>query len=137
MSVASDLVAARLPREEGERGMPYKDSKGLDTIGIGTLLPLTHEECVMLAAGRLAKKEAELVPYSWYTALNDARKSVFLDLAFNMGTDKLLHFVQTLAAVQRGDWQTAHDQLLNSQWHKDVGDGRALPLAKILLTGEL
>lgn len=115
--------------------MPYTDSKGLPTIGIGTLLPLTHEEMQWLAAHRLEEKEAELAGYGWYAALDDARKSVFLDLAFNMGTTTLLHFTQTIAATAAKDWQRAHDQLLASKWRTDVGDSRALPLANTLLTG--
>jgi len=135
VSAAADLTVARLSTEEGERGMPYQDSKGLWTIGIGTLLPLAHDEMAMLAKYRLAGKEAELSHFDWYMGLDPPRQSVFLDLAFNMGTGKLLHFVDTIAAVKAGDWQRAHDELLNSQWRKDVGDGRALPLAQILLTG--
>jgi lysozyme len=138
-SYANDLAAQRLNYEEGRRRLPYKDSKGLTTIGVGINLDagLDDEEIDWLLAHRLERVETALSALSWYGPLNDVRKSVFLDLGFNMGVSTLLAFHNTLAAVQAGNWQAAHDGLLASKWHTDVGDRRALPLAQMLLTGVL
>ena len=138
MSVAGDLTAQRLRTEEGFRAIKYKDSKGLETVGYGLNLTIPQPERVWFAAMRecVAIVEEDLAKFDWYSGLNDARKSVIIDMAFNMGLPSLLHFVNTLAAVARGDWQAAHDGILNSQYARDVGQ-RAQHLAQIMLTGEL
>lgn len=134
---ATDLVLPRLAIEEGRRKFPYRDTKGLLTIGVGVNLDagLDDEEIDWLLRHRVDKVRKQLEQFEWYTALDDVRQSVFLDLGFNMGVATLLHFTETIASVIHKDWQAAHDRLLASKWHKDVGDGRALPLAQMLLTG--
>jgi lysozyme len=136
---ASDITAQRLNTEEGRRKLPYRDSKGLLTIGVGINLDagLDDEEIDWLLQHRLSRVADRLMQYDWYRALNDARKSVFLDLGFNMGVDSLLHFVNTIAKTAAGDYAGAASNLLLSKWRSDVGDGRALPLAHILETGEI
>ena len=80
--------------------------------------------------------EEELSGFDWYKILDANRRSVLIDMAYNMGEDDLLHFHNTLLAVSRKDWQAAHDGMLASKWATQVGV-RAQRLANIMLTGEL
>ena len=66
--------------------------------------------------------------------LDDARASVLLDPAFNLGINGLLHFPKMLAALAAGDWKTAHDELLDSDAAREL-PSRYNALAQILLNG--
>ena len=58
------------------------------------------------------------------------------DLGFNLGDSGLEKFHHTLACVEAGDWQGAHDNLLASEpWATQVGP-RAQEDATMLLTGQ-
>jgi lysozyme len=135
----SDVTALAMPRlkiEEGYSAIPYKDSKGLWTVGYGLNLTVPQPEAVWAAAlaAKVGLVEQELQRFDWYKKLDAVRQSVILDMAYNMGVGSLLHFPHMLAAIAKSDWQTAHDEMLDSQYAKDVGN-RAVVLSQILLTG--
>lgn len=136
MSAVTDIVMPRLKLEEGYRAMPYKDSKGLLTVGYGLNLTIPQPEAVWAAAlaACVSIVEQDLQRYDWYQKLDPVRQSVLLDMAYNMGIGGLLHFPHMLAAIAKGDWQTAHDEMLDSQYARDVGQ-RAVVLSQMLLTG--
>jgi lysozyme len=71
----------------------------------------------------------------WWRTLDDLRQDVLVNMSFNLGVGGLLGFPATLAAIKAGDWQTAHDEMLDSKWAKQVG-ARATRLADQMLTGE-
>ena len=48
--------------------------------------------------------------------MNIARQAVLLDMCFNFGIGRLEGFHNTLAAMKAGDWQAAHDGMLDSAW---------------------
>ncbi|MFC4275575.1 glycoside hydrolase family protein [Achromobacter aloeverae] len=131
-------LQAELIRDEGERLKPYKDTVDKTTIGIGRNLDdkgISHDESLMLLANDIADAEDFLnrnLP--WWAELDDVRMRVLLNMAFNLG-GKLLQFKNTLGAVQRHDWQAAHDGMLDSLWAKQVG-ARAQRLAYMMLHGE-
>ena len=56
-----------------------------------------------------------------------------MNMAFNM-QGKLLTFVDTLAAMKRGDYAAAADGMLNSLWARQVG-ARATRLAAMMRSG--
>lgn len=134
---ATDIVLPRLRTEEGFRSAAYRDSKGLLTIGYGCNIDAGWSKGLadVVLQYQLNEARKALEQFDWFNELDDARQSVLLDLAFNMGTDKLLHFPRMLAAIQAKDWPSARAELLNSKWRTDVGDSRAIPLAQTLLTG--
>lgn len=134
---AVDLALPRLQTEEGFRGTAYRDTKGLLTIGYGCNIDAGWSKGLaqVVLAYQAGEKADALSGFDWFANLDEARQSVLVDLAFNMGLHSLLGFPHMLAALARKDWQAAHDELLASKWRTDVGDTRALPLANILLTG--
>ncbi len=76
-----------------------------------------------------------VVGTSCWATLNEPRRAVLTDMSFNLGPFGLSKFHKMLAAIRVGDWQKAHDELLNSEYAKDVGR-RATKNADVLLTGE-
>lgn len=76
-----------------------------------------------------------IVGASCWTRLNEPRRAVLVDLCFNPGPTKLAGFHHMISAIQAGDWQTAHDELLDSAYAGQV-HSRADTNALVLLTGE-
>lgn len=138
-SVSNAELVEMLIRHEGLRLKPYKDSVGKLTIGIGRNLDdvgITQEEAEYLAEndlGRLRQQFDSAIP--WWRSLDHTRQLVLLNMGFNLGCAGLLKFQKMLAAVQRGDYQTAAAEMLDSTWAAQV-HRRALELASMMQTPE-
>ncbi len=132
-----DKLRASLTLHEGYRLLPYTDTTGHLTIGVGHNLtaeglpPTIVEELLdwdILQAALLADR---ILP--WASALDEVRKRVFTELVFNLGS-RVLGFHLALEAAQRGDWSTCAADFRLSLWAKQVG-GRAVTLTAMLETG--
>jgi GH24 family phage-related lysozyme (muramidase) len=131
----------------------YPDSLGNWTAGYGHLLPpaapgQSWEGFTIIQSTadnwlevdiRSAIKYAQALPE--FSALDtDARQNAVVELCFNM-RGNWTHFKECRAAIMVKDWQTAHDQLLDSLWSTQVNpdnfpNGRNYRIANYLLTGE-
>lgn len=119
----------------------YQDSLGYWTIGVGHLIDERHggkldEEVIDLQLEldiRRAYAEASVDP--WFAKLNDARQNVIVNLEFNMGDEHWDLFVNTKAALARGDIEAAAKGLEASKWYTQV-KRRGPELVKQLRTGE-
>ena len=133
-----DLLRQELIRDEGFRTMPYRDSRGYLTIGVGRNLDasgLSAAEVYMLLDNDIDSAiRACVSAFPWFPALDAVRQGVLVQMAFNLGIVGLKQFTQTLAAVARGDYRTAAAQMLQSRWAQQVG-GRAARLAAQMETG--
>lgn len=125
-----DDIKAMIIGHEDVRYQPYKDSKGLYTVGvghlIGTSLPkhmdrtFSPTEVNNLFESDYAKhkKIAERTP--GYDKANKAGKAALIDLAFNMGA-WYKEFKKAAAALKEGDFVTASKELEDSDWYNQVG----------------
>ena len=68
-------------------------------------------------------------------SLDEVRRAACTDLSFNLGRPRLLRFFHFIKAVAGSDWQLAHDELLLSEYAKEL-PARAGRNAKMILTGE-
>lgn len=134
---AIDFALPRLKVNEGYRSHVYPDTRGHPTIGYGCNLDagITQTAAEALLRAQVADIAKTLSGYWWAGGLDDARLSVVIEMAFNDGLSGLLHFPLMIAAIGRKDWQTAHDELLNSD-AAHMLPVRYNALAQILLTGE-
>ena len=147
--VNKDALIKQLRIHEGVRRNPYRDTKGILTVGVGHNMeanplpsdwkfPLTDVQINLLLSkdiDEIAKAPLDKnIP--WYKSLNDARQNVLLNMCFNMGWTTLSKFKNTLSLVQRGMFPEASKAMLQSKWAKDVGN-RAVELAKIMEEGVL
>jgi lysozyme len=128
-------ILSQLRRDEGVRYGLYKDSLGIDTFGTGFTFPIDDAENDFILANRIAKVQAQLAPYQWYSQLDTVRRGAVENLCYNVGLNGLLHFVHFIAALARQDWITAKSELANSLWAQQVG-ARAERLEQQILTGE-
>ena len=142
---ATDIAVNRLITEEGYRQYPYNDATGsrvscLPGGNLSWLIGLNLETSGSIELAKVIvqylvnKLNEQFKVFWWYGALDDARLSVIIDLAFNMGMNGLLHFPKMLAAIGAQNWQSAHDELLDSDAARMLPK-RYQALAQILLSG--
>ena len=154
-----DLIK-KLIAAEGLRLQVYKDTLGIDTIGIGRNLEdrgitkeelndldiptiehvyeygITEADAVYLAENDVQIVEEELVrAHPCVDRLDSVRQLILIDMAFNMGVPRLCKFKKMWAAVECGDYPTAAKEMLDSRWAKQV-KGRATKLANAMHNGE-
>lgn len=76
-------------------------------------------------------KEAIINEYSrsMWTMLSPIRRQTLVNMAYNMGVNGLMLFTNMFTALRKKKFEEAADEMLNSQWHQQVGR-RAERLAK-------
>ncbi len=116
----------------------YKCPAGYWTIGYGHNLeahglPESMVEEFLNTALVRTQDECESKIRGWDN-LNEARKSVVIDMNFNMGWPTFSKFKKFLAALEKGDWENAAEEMEDSNWFRQVG-GRAKTLQEIMLLG--
>ncbi|VVD96546.1 lysozyme [Pandoraea iniqua] len=130
-------LIAELSRDEGRKLKPYIDTVGKTTIGVGRNLSdvgISDAECDAMLQNDIARTVGWLDRnVSWWRDLDAVRQRVVVNMAFNLGGG-LLTFVNTLAAMRRGDYGAAADGMLASKWATQVG-ARAQRLSQMMRTG--
>ena len=128
-------LTKQLRRDEGEVLHMYADSLGFATIGVGRLIDdrkgggISQDESAFLLKNDIDRVINSLVVrIPWFTLLDDARKGVLCNMAFQMGVDGLMAFKKTLDYVQAGDYDGAAHEMMQSRWAHQTRD-RALRLA--------
>ena len=154
-----DLID-KLVVAEGLRLQVYKDTLGIDTIGIGRNLEdrgitqqelddldipsidhvyewgITEADAVYLATNDVQIVEEELVrAHPCVDRLDSVRQLILIDMAFNMGVPRLCKFKKMWAAVEAEDFPTAAKEMLDRRWSRQV-KGRATKLANAMHNGE-
>jgi len=133
-------IKEQLVRHEGLRLKPYRCTAGRLTIGIGRNLDdcgITQSEAYVMLINDIMNCEKQLqskIP-DIYNGLDEVRKSVLLNMCFNLGINGLLCFKNTLAFVKAGDWERAANNMLVSKWAKQVGR-RAIELSELMRKGK-
>lgn len=132
----------QLRAEEGVVPHAYQDHLGYWTIGVGRLIDkrkggrLRDDEIDLLLDNDIAEKTAEVrAALPWFDRLNEARQAVLIGMAFQMGTEGLLKFRQTLAAIRDERYAHAANLMLQSLWAKQT-PARARRMARQMETGE-
>jgi len=138
------LLQQELTRDEGCKFMPYKDSMGINTIGIGHNLqaspidlpfPLTQAQVTLIFSKDIQNVfDALDAKITWWRSLDEVRQRVVVNMCFNMGINTLLTFKNTLASMSLGNYEQAANGMRNSAWFKQVGQ-RAVRLSNAMQTG--
>tara|TARA_R100001440_G_scaffold9720_2_gene18104 strand:- start:1584 stop:2075 length:492 start_codon:yes stop_codon:yes gene_type:complete len=154
-----DLVN-KLIKHEGLRLQVYKDTLGIDTIGIGRNLEdrgITDEELDWMDipsvdtvyehgiteadAMYLAQNDVQIVEQELLRAhpcvenLDAVRQLVLIDMAFNLGVPRLCKFKKMWAAVHAKQFDVAAKEMLDSRWATQV-KSRSTKLAHAMHHGE-
>lgn len=134
-----DICRQSLPIDEGRRSKPYMDSEGIWTGGIGRNLQdveFTDSEIALMFANDLDRADrAARKLVMTFDSLSDARKSVLVNLAFNMGERRLSGFRKMLAAVDAGEFGLAADEMVDSRWYTQVQKSRSERLVRMMREG--
>lgn len=132
----------QLIRDEGKIRYAYQDSEGYWTIGVGFLIDqkkgggLYDEEIDFILGNRIRMIEAAaLKQWAWLKDIDEIRRSVVYNMAFNIGVDGVAKFKKFLTLLQSHDYELASYEMLDSKWAKQVGD-RATRLSRQMRTGE-
>lgn len=145
-------IEAVIILDEGIKLMPYKDTLGNWTIGVGYLigkelesLRLSEQTVLFMMREKLcdaAKIADKIFSRALMSSLKPARRAVILSLIYNMGEMRFRTFRHMIEAIHGGDWNHAAEELRDSKWAKDVdpkevsGQGRDDRLISMLETGE-
>lgn len=123
-----------IKKHEGLELKPYHCPKGKLTIGYGRNLEdngITIHEAEKMLETDLLNIKLELVDnIKFFHNLDDIRQNVLIEMAYQMGTPKLLNFKNTLKFMEKRDFINASEEMLNSKWHYqmreyDLIDGKA------------
>ena len=135
----------QLRRHEGLRLEPYKCSEGYLTIGFGRNIEtngISEAEAEFMLTNDLIACEKELKDEGWYNQLDETRRAVVLNMAFNLGKPKLMQFKKFIGALSDDDYETASKEMITgsdgvseSKWASQVGK-RAYELAEQMRTGQ-
>ena len=150
----------KLIAHEGLRLKVYKDSLGIDTVGIGRNLQdrgiskeelaeldipsmdhiyeygITEADAIFLAENDVQIVEDELVrAHPCVEELDAVRQLVLVDMAFNLGVPLLSKFKKMWAAIHENKFDVAAKEMLDSRWANQV-KSRATKLAHAMHHGE-
>jgi hypothetical protein len=139
---AVDVLKERLTTAEGERIMPYDDATGLPVKapkgklswgrGFNLMECGSHGLFDVMEDYLLAQLDTRLSVYPWYLGLDDARRSVCLEISYNDGLHGLLAFGSMIHYLSVQDWPNAAKEC-----HVENPElaGRYAKLAELLRTG--
>ncbi|GEK09159.1 glycoside hydrolase family protein [Pseudoalteromonas sp. SCSIO 43201] len=128
----------QIKKHEGFRQFPYLCTAGKLTIGYGRNLDdsgINEDEAESLLASDVENAKAAVSRRINTQHCNEARIAVLVNMAFNLGVTGLLNFRRMLQAVEKGDFETAALEMLDSRWAKQVPI-RAQELAQQMICGE-
>lgn len=135
------LLKMELKRDEGLKLTVHMDDKGYRIIGYG------HMETSTRQNKRISLTQAEhyleedidnaleviriyLDPIDFDT-ISELRQRALVNMAFNLGY-RLMGFKEMREAITAGDWNKVAEEVLDSQWRKDVGEFRSGKIADML-----
>ena len=124
-----------LKRHEGVRTMPYKCTADCLTTGVGhnlDTMPLSMRaiEVILEDDIEIALKDLRR-NLMFFDDLPEQVKEVLVNMSFNLGISRLMHFRKMLSAISSELWEEAAEQALDSKWASQVGS-RATELAEVL-----
>jgi lysozyme len=160
MKYRRDYLIEKLIAAEGLKLQVYKDTLGIDTIGIGRNLEdrgitkqeldeldipsidhvyeygITEADAVYLATNDVQIVEEELVrAHPCVDRLDSVRQLIVIDMAFNLGVPRLCKFKKMWSAIHEEQYDVAAKEMLDSRWARQV-KGRATKLANAMHNGE-
>jgi lysozyme len=133
------MIHEMIRRHEGLSLKPYRCPAGKQTIGYGwnmeaQPLPADMAACLRITGAITEDMAERLLNISITTATDDcraiypgfdgfteARRAALVDFCFNVGSTVALKFKKMRAAITAGNWQRAADEMIFSEWFKQVG----------------
>lgn len=143
-------IIAILNYEEGFRPKPYIDTEGYPTVGTGFLIgpkgaalsnytfslskQVSDVWLQELVDNRIQQMNAKPAILAALNKCNPARRDVLISMAYQLGTEGLAGFKNTLAMVAAENFSGAASGMLNSLWARQTPK-RANRHAEVMRTG--
>jgi GH24 family phage-related lysozyme (muramidase) len=130
---AYDIAKPMIERHEGRRNRPYKDSKGLWTVGVGHLIgdgktlppemnrDFSDKEVDDIFAKDYEHHEKAAKRIPGYEKVSGPGQASLIDLTFNMGPSWYKKWPTFTEQIKNGDIEGASSNLEGSAWYKQVG----------------
>ena len=133
---AKKRAMAQIRIDEGVVMAIYRCSLGHQTFGVGHLILETdpeygQEDGTAVSEERVEQVfsddfdimvgECERVYGEHWHDFPDEVQEILVNLVFNVGANRAKGFKKSIAALERGDWKTAGDEMEDSLWFKQVG----------------
>ena len=130
-----DKLREQLEIDEGVVHEIYLDHLGYPTFGIGHLVTESDPEHGLAVgtpvdADRCAEAfESDIqgvlrdcnILYSDFHTLPEEAQQIIANMMFNLGRPRLSKFVGMKRGVDSRDWNEAADEMVDSQWYRQVG----------------
>ena len=133
------ILVERIKKGEGLRLHLYTCPAGKESIGYGHNIEdngITKEIAESILESDITTATLDLFQnFAWVKDLDYVRQGVLIEMVFNMGIKRFKGFKKMLVACQKGEWDKAADEMLDSQWHKQIKK-RAEALAEIMRKGK-
>lgn len=118
-----DQLIQDLEQDEGWRAEPYKDSRGLWTIGWGFLIDVRKPIKLPREVGnhwlRFEVESRYMELLDRWDAFDEQPEDVqraLTNMAFQLGVSGVLNFKRMIAALEAGDRETAAVEAMDSRW---------------------
>jgi len=134
---SEEIATEMLKIDEGCMLMPYTCTAGALSIGYGRNLSdngISQAEALILLkhdVGTATRDAKKFLSKECWEQLTAEHQAVVINLAFNLGINRLRTFVKFRACLLAGDTVGAADELLDSRYAQQVG-ARADRLASVL-----
>ena len=129
-----DKLREELKEDEGCKNEIYLDHIGLPTFGIGHLVTEWDQEYEKEVGTEVSEDRVNncfqvdiwgtindcKILYSNFDELPEEVQLILANMMFNLGRPRLTNFVRMREAVNKGDWQEAKIQMLDSKWANQV-----------------
>ena len=113
-----------LIKHENLKLKPYKDTKGILTIGVGRNLDdngISENEAMVLLENDIKRCESELKEiFPDFDKLPENVKMVLIDMDFNLGKSRFLQFKKMIQAVKERNWAKMIEEMKDSKWCEQV-----------------
>jgi lysozyme len=114
---------------EGKRSLPYKDSLGKLTVGVGHLMKATDkvrhyseaEIQKMFAADLENAKQIATSMFPNFRTLHKQVKLILVSLSFNLGKSGLGKFKKFVTSINDNNFKAASSHLRDSLWFRQTG----------------
>ena len=142
-----------IKKHEGYRSKTYQCTEGHDTTGIGFAwkdlyfdketankilqenkynIEMSEEVCDIILEEKIDTILGRLQKVApWVEGSNQVVQMVTINMCYQMGVSGVMKFKKALAAMEKGQWDIAADELLASRWAKQTPN-RANALADMI-----
>lgn len=140
-----EQLKLELMEDEGCVDYVYKDHLGLKTVGVGHLCRESDPEFNLEVGDSITDDRVQelfdqdiawtmrdclrLIPE--FSELPDEVRLILANMMFNLGASRLGGFKRMLAAIEKGDWSSAADEMVDSKWHRQVPERSGRLIARM------